>query len=72
VAKIQLSDPVAIDKAAGLITLSDGCILPVTNWLDDDGDDLPSFEGAEAWIAGTDSCGWMAGPMSMFWHHSTH
>jgi len=57
---------IAIDRAAALVMLDDGCVLPVTNWLDIDGEELPSSEGAAAWVAGIDSWGWLSGTMAVF------
>lgn len=58
-----MADCPAIEMIAveddGFCLLADGTILPVTSWLDEDGDDC-SPDDAVACVAGTEAFGWLS------------
>lgn len=54
------TDPVtAVNLGSGMILLSDGTVLPITNYIDADGDDCAK-EAAIVCVAGNDEHGWYA------------
>ena len=57
---------VAISREQRLVMLGDGSVLPVTNWLDADGDETEDASEAVAYVAGTERCGWISGSLSAF------
>lgn len=47
----QSLEVVAVSRADGVFLLSDGSVLPVTNWLDEDGDELQDGLSPDAVVA---------------------
>jgi hypothetical protein len=56
---------IGIHREKQLAMLEDGSLIPVTHWIDEDGDDCPADE-AVVCVAGTDEGGWYTVDLSDF------
>jgi len=53
------------DQKAGTVLLSDGTVLPITNYFDEWGEDCEP-EDAVTCVAGTDAFGWLSIDLTEF------
>lgn len=58
-----MTQVIVCDFEAGVVFTDDGTSLPITNWFDQFGDEVGSFEEASVFVAGAGSC-WYAGKIA--------
>lgn len=60
------------DFVNGRLHLADGRVLPITNLLGSDNEEVDSVNDAVTFVAGTDAQGWVACRMSDFTRSTIH